>query len=105
VEWQRIFQAEAWPRVLHIVMLQFQNNYYLVEEGASDEKMLYAINNTPATIRRTSGFEMYWSLRRELFDPENRAFVEQLMPESDGPAGELRLRYMPQQGFLYESPT
>ncbi len=70
--------------LLHIIMLQFQNNYYLVEEGTLDEKMLYAINNTLATIRGTPGFEMYWSIRQELFNPEYRAFVEQLMLENEG---------------------
>jgi hypothetical protein len=70
--------------LLHIIMLQFQNNYYLVEEGTLDAKMLSAINNTLATIRETPGFEMYWSLRRELFYPEYQSFVEQLMFESEG---------------------
>jgi len=70
--------------LLHIIMLQFQNNFYLVEEGTLDAKMLSAINNTLATIRGTPGFEMYWSLRRELFYPEYRAFVEQLMFEPEG---------------------
>ena len=70
--------------LVHIIMLQFQNNYYLVEEGTLDEKMLLAINNTLATIRGTPGFDMYWSLRRELFNPEYRTFVEQLMFDSEG---------------------
>jgi len=61
--------------LLHIIMLQFQNNFYLVEEGTLDAKMLSAINNTLATIRGTPGFEMYWSLRRDLFYPEYQAFV------------------------------
>ena len=71
--------------LLHIIMLQFQNNYYLVEEGTLDEKMLLAINNTLSTIRGTPGFAMYWSLRRDLFNPEYQTFVEQLMFETDGP--------------------
>ena len=66
------------------IKLQFQNNFYLVEEGALDEKMLSAINNTLATIRGTPGFAMYWSLRRELFYPDYQAFVEQLMFETEG---------------------
>jgi len=70
--------------LLQIIMLQFQNNFYLVEEGTLDEKMLSAINNTLATIRGTPGFEMYRSLRRELFYPEYQAFVEQLMFETEG---------------------
>lgn len=70
--------------LVHIIMLQFQNNYYLVEEGTLDKKMLSAINNTLATIRGTPGFEMYWSLRRDLLYPEFHVFVEQLMFESEG---------------------
>ena len=70
--------------LVHIIMLQFQNNFYLVEEGTLDEKMLSAINTTLATIRGTPGFEMYWSLRRDLFFPEYQSFVEQLMFEIEG---------------------
>lgn len=71
--------------LLHIIMLQFQNNFYLVEERTLDEKMLSAINNTMATIRGTPGFAMYWSQRRELFFPEYQIFVERLMFEAEGP--------------------
>jgi hypothetical protein len=70
--------------LVHIIMLQFQNNFYLVEEGTLDEKMLSAINNTLATLRGTPGFEMYWSRRRELFFPEYQAFIEHLMFETEG---------------------
>lgn len=70
--------------LVHIIMLQFQNNYYLVEEGTLDEKMLSAINNTLATLRRTPGFDMYWSRRRGLFYPEYQAFIERLMFETEG---------------------
>ena len=70
--------------LLHIIMLQFQNNYYLVEEGTLDKKMLSAINNTLATTRGAPGFEMYWSLRRDLLYPEFQAYVEQLMFETEG---------------------
>lgn len=70
--------------LMHIVMAQFQNNFYLVEEGTLDEKMLFAINNTLATVRGSPGFDLYWSRRRELFYPEYQAFVEKLMFETDG---------------------
>ena len=70
--------------LLHIIMLQFQNNYYLVEEGTLDVKMLSAINNTLATLRGTPGFEMYWLHRRGLFYPEYQDFIEQLLVETEG---------------------
>jgi hypothetical protein len=70
--------------LLHSVILQFQNNYYLVEEGTLDEKMLISITNNMSAIRGTPGFELYWSLRKTLLYPEYRAFVEELMFERDG---------------------
>lgn len=84
--------------LLHIVMLQFQNNYYLVEEGTLDQKMLASINNTLATIRGTPGFEFYWPLRRELFFPEYRAFVEALMFEAGGTPNESYRKVMERSG-------
>jgi hypothetical protein len=68
--------------LVHIIMLQFQNNYYLVEEGTLEKKVLDSITLTLTTIKGTSGFERYWNLRKELFYPEYRAFIEELMYNS-----------------------
>ncbi len=66
-------------------MSQFQNDYFLVEEGTLNEETLFAINNTLTTIRGTTGFDLYWSLRRDFFNPEYQAFVERLMCKSERP--------------------
>ena len=66
----------------HIVMLQFQNNFYLVEEGTLDEKVLESITLTLTTIKGTAGFDRYWALRKQLFYPEYRMFIEELMYNS-----------------------
>ncbi len=79
-------QAESvrFTFVLHTVMLQFQNNYYLVDEGTLDPRMLEAINNTLGTIRGTPGFDYYWRNRKALFFPEYQAYIETLMYEKEG---------------------
>jgi hypothetical protein len=68
--------------LVHIIMLQFQNNYYLVEEGTLEKKVLESITLTLTTIKGTAGFEKYWALRKQLFYPEYRTFIEELMYNS-----------------------
>lgn len=75
--------------VLHTVMLQFQNNFYLVEEGTLDPRMLQAINNTLGTIRGTAGFDYYWSNRKSLFFPEYQEYIEALMYKMEGEANAI----------------
>ena len=69
--------------LLHMIMLQYQNNYYLVQEGTLEKKVLDAITLTLTTIKGTPGFERYWSLRKGLFYPEYKQFIEQLMYNSE----------------------
>lgn len=68
--------------LVHIIMLQFQNNFYLVEEGTLDKKVLESITLTLTTIKGTAGFDRYWALRKQLFYPEYRMFIEELMYNS-----------------------
>jgi hypothetical protein len=68
--------------LVHIIMLQYQNNYYLVEEGTLEKKVLDSITLTLTTIKGSSGFDRYWNLRKQLFYPEYRAFIEELMYNS-----------------------
>lgn len=68
--------------LLHMVMLQYQNNFYLVQEGTLERKVLNFITLTLTTIKGTPGFERYWSLRKELFYPEYKQFIEHLMYNS-----------------------
>ena len=82
-------EAVRFVFVLHTVMLQFQNNFYLVEEGTLDPRMLDAINSTLGTIRGTPGFEFYWVNRKSLFFPEYQAYIESLMYQQDGAANAL----------------
>lgn len=82
-------EAVRFVFVLHTVMLQFQNNFYLVEEGTLDPRMLDAINSTLGTVRGTPGFEFYWTHRKSLFFPEYQRYVETLMYEREGVANAL----------------
>jgi hypothetical protein len=68
--------------LLHIILLQYQNNFYLVQEGTLDRRVLDSITLTLTTIKGTDGFELYWSLRKDLFYPEYKNFIEGLMYNS-----------------------
>lgn len=68
--------------LVHIVMLQFQNNYYLVEESTLEKKVLESVTITLTSIKGTAGFEKYWALRKQFFYPEYRTFIEELMSSS-----------------------
>jgi len=68
--------------LMHMIMLQFQNNYYLVQEGTLDKKVLDSITFTITLIKGTGGFDMYWKLRNKLFYPEFKLFMEDLMYNS-----------------------
>ena len=69
--------------LLHIVMLQFQNNYYLEQEGTLEERILLTITTTLTTIKGTPGFDRYWALRKNYFFLEYRSFIEELMYNSE----------------------
>ena len=69
--------------LVHIILLQYQNNFYLVQEGTLDKKVLDSITLTLTTVKGTAGFELYWKLRKHLFYPEYRDFIEGLMYDSD----------------------
>lgn len=75
--------------VLHSLMLQFENNFYLVQERTPDPTMLDAINSTLGTIRGAPGFEVYWTNRKSLFFPECQAYIEALMYGKEGEANAL----------------
>ena len=69
--------------LLHSVMLQFQNNFYLAQEGTLEKKILNTITLNMTLIKGTLGFEKYWKLRKKLFFPEFNMYIENLMFNSE----------------------
>jgi len=65
--------------LLHINLLQFQNNYYLVQKGTLEKKVLNSITINMTLVKGTPGFEKYWKLRSKLFYPEFKLYIQKLM--------------------------
>jgi len=61
---------------------QFQNNYYLVQEGTLEKKVLNSMTNNMTLVKGTPGFKKYWELRKRLFDPEFKMYIHKLMIDS-----------------------
>ena len=56
--------------LLHFLLVQFQNNFYMVDQGTLDSDILDSITSTLTAIKGTPGWETYWGLRRNLFRQE-----------------------------------
>lgn len=77
--------------LVHFLLVQFQNKFYMVEQGTLDGDVLDSITSTLTTIKGTPGWEMYWGLRRNLFLEEFVQFIEGRMYESDYETSEIYL--------------
>ena len=64
-------------------MLQIQNNFYLVQEGTLENKVLNSITLNMTLVKGTPGFNKYWKLRKKLFYKEFNMYIEELMFRSD----------------------
>jgi hypothetical protein len=69
--------------LVHIYMLQIQNNFYLVQEGTLEDKVLSSIALNMTVVKGSPGFDKYWKLRKKLFYKEFNMYIEELMFRSD----------------------
>jgi hypothetical protein len=60
----------------HSVMLNFQNSYYLVEEGTLDFEIRDSLTAAIAAVKDQPGFLLYWQQRKPIFFPEFQAYVD-----------------------------
>lgn len=65
--------------LLHGLMLEYQTAYYLAQEQTLDEQLQESLTNTLAGVREQPGFKLYWGQRRDLFQPDFRAYVDDLL--------------------------
>ena len=61
----------------HGILLTFQNSFYLVNEGTLDEQIYSSISRALLVVKDQPGFHYYWKQRREIFNTEFQAFVDQ----------------------------
>jgi len=64
---------------IHGLFLQFQNVYYLSQQGTLDVELQESITNTILGVREQPGFIIYWSQRKDVFKPSFKLYVEELI--------------------------
>jgi len=63
----------------HGLMLEFQSAFYISQEGTLDQALQDSITRTLSATAHLAGFQMYWKQRAEIFYPEFRAHVEEII--------------------------
>lgn len=76
----------------HGLMLEYQSLFYISREGTLDQALQDSITRTLSATAHLAGFQMYWKQRREIFYPEFRERVEEII--AAGPdSGEFQRLY------------
>jgi len=73
---------EQWFRFvfnMHAVMLNFQNSYYLGNEGTLDYEIRDSLTAVLLAAKGLPGFQRYWEQRRSIFLPEFQGYVDSLL--------------------------
>ena len=65
--------------LLHGLMLEYQNAYYLSQEGTLDVELQESLTNTILGVRDQPGMLMYWGQRRGLLKADFRAYMDDLL--------------------------
>jgi len=74
--------AEEWLQFVllgHSLMLKYQTTFYLAHEGTLDIDISQSITATLSASRELSGFLRYWEQRKSVFEPEFRAYVDDIV--------------------------
>jgi hypothetical protein len=71
-------EALQFVYLIHGLMHEYQAAYYLAREGTLDSAIQESITNTLSGTREMPGFNMYWQQRRDLFQPDFRAYVDEI---------------------------
>ena len=67
----------------HAAMLNFQNSYYLVEEGTLDYEIRDSLTVVIFAVKHLPGFHRYWEQRKPIFFPEFQAYIEDIMASAE----------------------
>jgi hypothetical protein len=76
-------EALQFVYMIHGLMTQYQIAYYLSEEQTLDVQLRQSLVNTITGVREQPGFLMYWQQRRDLFDPDFREFMDDLVANGE----------------------
>ena len=63
----------------HAAMLNFQNSYYLVDEGTLDPQIRDSLTAVIGAVKDLPGFARYWQQRRPIFFTEFQYYVDGIL--------------------------
>ena len=73
---------------MHGLMLNFQNSFYLTDEGTLDSEIRDSLTAVMTSVKDQPGFQRYWQQRRDIFFPKFQAYVDEIiLSEIDGNRG------------------
>ena len=64
---------------IHALMLNFQNSFYLAEEGTLDSEFRDSLTAAMLSVKGQPGFHRYWEQRRDIFFPEFKAYIDEIL--------------------------
>lgn len=67
----------------HAAMLNFQNSFYLVEEGTLDHEIRDSLTAVIFAVKHLPGFRRYWEQRKPIFFSEFQVYIEDIMASTD----------------------
>ncbi len=65
--------------LFHGLMLEYQNAYYLSQEGTLDVDLQESLTNTILGVKDQPGMLLYWGQRRDLLKPDFRGYMDDLL--------------------------
>jgi len=68
---------------MHAVLLNFQNSYYLVEEGTLDQDVRDSLTAAMSAVKDQPGFLRVWGQRRDIFFPDFQAYVDAIIASGE----------------------
>ena len=69
--------------MMHGTMLNFQNSFYLVEEGTLDPEIRDSLTDVLLAIKDQPGFQRYWQQRHSIFFPEFQDYVDDIFASDE----------------------
>jgi len=63
----------------HAMMLNFQNSFYLAEQGTLDHNIRNSLTAVISGVKDQPGFALYWRQRKSIFFPEFQEYIDALI--------------------------
>lgn len=65
--------------MLHGLLLNFQNSYFLAQDGTLDKRIEQSLNQVIIGVKDQPGFHRYWNARKSIFFEEYVDYVDSIL--------------------------